>query len=254
MAVFKDGAGVQSAIIDVIKNAEKELFLISPYLKIPVQTKNYLKSIDNKNIPITIIYRSDFKLSEDDLKFFTELSNLQLYLCDNLHAKCYLNEKWGLITSMNLHEHSQTHNWEMGVVFSKQYDYQVYDDVRKELSHLMSQGKLHSLKKKGSEVKQQSQNKSPQKMAYKPKEAPNKGIINTILDSITGEAAFCIRCGDAMQKYNLEKPLCDRCYPRWAKYKDITYKEKFCHYCGEQRPNISYEKPICIDCFKHLYK
>ncbi len=48
MANFNDGAGVQSALTDIIKNSEKELFLISPYLKIPVQTKSYIKSIDQK--------------------------------------------------------------------------------------------------------------------------------------------------------------------------------------------------------------
>ena len=96
------------------------MHIVSPYLKIPIQTKNYIKSIDKKNIPITIIYRSDFKIGDDDLSFFKELNRLNLLYCDNLHSKCYINEKEGLITSMNLHEHSQTHNWEMGVRFSKQ--------------------------------------------------------------------------------------------------------------------------------------
>jgi len=245
MATFKDGEGGQSTIIDIIKNSEKELFLISPFMKIPIQAKNYLNSIDKINIPITIIYRSDFKLNDDDLEFFSGLTNLKLYVCENLHSKCYLNEKEGLITSLNLHEHSQTHNWEMGIRFSNQNDRDIYTDVKKELSHLLSQCKPHTLKKKIPDMKQHEHKDyshgSSQKPAYKPKEAPNKGMFDKILDSVMGEEAYCIRCGEPMEKYNLRKPLCDEHYPIWAKYKDIKYKEKFCHACGQQKPNVSYE-------------
>jgi hypothetical protein len=52
MAKFLDGSGVQSALTDIIKNAEKRLLIISPYLKITTQTKHYLKSIDKKMFPL----------------------------------------------------------------------------------------------------------------------------------------------------------------------------------------------------------
>jgi len=258
MSKFLNGSGVQSALTDIIANAEKELCIISPYLKIPVQTKSYLKSIDKKNIPITIIYRTDFALNDDDLHFFNELNHLELLYCDHLHSKCYINEKEGLITSMNLHEHSQTHNWEMGIKFSKQIDFDIYTDVRKVLSHLLSLSQHRSLKQKIPETKQHItsnySSKPPQKVAYKPKEAPHKGLFDKIVDSVIGEEAYCIRCGDHKIKYDLKKPLCDKCYPIWAKYKDIKYKEKFCHACHGEKAKISFEKPICKDCFSRLYK
>jgi len=254
MATFKDGAGVQSALTDIVKNSEKELFLISPYLKIPVQTKNYLNSIDKNNIPITIVFRSDFKLNEDDLEFFNGLTNLKLYDCENLHSKCYLNEKEGLITSLNLHEYSQTHNWEMGIRFSNQNDRDIYTDVKKELSHLLSQCKPHTIKRKMSTDVKKNVNNIPQKSVYKPKEAPNKGLFTKMVDSVLGEEAHCIRCGHSMEKYNLEKPLCDNCYPKWAQHKNKGYPEKHCHACGEFKPNISYEKPICKSCYNSFYK
>ncbi len=69
---------------------------------------------------------------------------------------------------MNLHEHSQTHNWEMGIGFTKQYDFEVYENVRKELSVLQSQSKLYTLKKKSlaekSPARQDNINKTPQKL------------------------------------------------------------------------------------------
>jgi len=197
-------------------------------------------------------------LNEDDLHFFNGLNNLKLLHCDNLHSKCYLNEKEGLITSMNLHEHSQTHNWEMGIKFSKQIDFEIYNDVKKELSHLLSSSQSHTPKQKVQETKQNNRSsyppKSSQKPAYKPKEAPNKGLFDKILDSVIGEEAHCIRCGTLMHKFDLRKPLCEKCYSSWAEHKNIRYKEKFCHACRQQKPNISFEKPICKDCFNLLYK
>jgi phosphatidylserine/phosphatidylglycerophosphate/cardiolipin synthase-like enzyme len=254
MSKFLNGSGVQSALTDIITNAEKELFIVSPYLKIPIQTKSYLKSTDKKNIPIKIIYRTDFTVNDDDLNFFKELNNLELHHCDNLHSKCYINEKEGLVTSMNLHEHSQTHNWEMGIKYSKQIDFEIYSDTRKELATLLSLSPRHILQKKAQSTKQNYQSNSSQKPAYKPKEAPNKGIFTKLVDSVIGEEAYCIRCGELMDKFNLEKPLCDKHYASWAKYKDIKYKEKVCHACGQEKSNISYEKPICRDCFNRLYK
>ncbi|MCK9631035.1 MAG: phospholipase D-like domain-containing protein [Methanoregula sp.] len=215
MAKFLDGSGVQSAITDIIKNAERKLLIVSPYLKISTQTKHYLKSIDKKNIPTVIIFRTGKNVNDDDLAFFKELSHLKYGQCENLHSKCYLNEKEGLITSMNLHEYSQTHNWEMGILFSKQHDAEIYRDVIKELGHLVTQAKPYT------EVR-----------------------------------AFCIRCGKPMDEFNPGKPLCNNCYPIWARYKRKQYAEKFCHACGSDRTtsHLSFEKPLCKDCAGKMQK
>jgi hypothetical protein len=260
MAKFLDGSGVQSALTDIIKNADQELYIISPYLKIPIQTKNYLKSIDNKNLPVTIIYRSDFKLSDEDLTFFNDLKNLELLHCDNLHSKCYINEKEGLITSMNLHEHSQTHNWEMGIRFSKQMDVGIYEDVIKELGHLETQTKPYVQNKRVAESKHEYKaepaRKPVKRMVFKPTEAPNKGLFTKILDTVTGESAWCIRCGKGMPRFDLQKPYCDKCYTSWARYKNAKYKEKYCHGCGrdDTKSPISFEKPTCKSCFTAYFK
>jgi hypothetical protein len=260
MAKFLDGSGVQSALTDIIKNTEKKLVIISPYLKIPTQTKNYLKSIDKKNVPITVIYRSDFTINDEDLIFFRELNHLKLAHCDNLHSKCYINEKDGLITSMNLHEHSQTHNWEMGIRFSKQADAEIYSDVIKELGHLVTQAKPYSPIKKVAEPAQKyqtnSRNNAPQKTVHKPTQPPNIGLVTKIIDAIAGDAAYCIRCHKPMAMYNIEKPYCAKCYAIWARYGNVKYQEKYCHVCGrsDTKNPISFEKPLCKDCFNEYYK
>jgi hypothetical protein len=261
MAKFLDGAGVQSALTDIIKKTDQELCIVSPYLKIPIQTKNYLKSIDDHNKPIMIIYRSDFLLNDADIDFFNGLKNLELLHCENLHSKCYINEKEGLITSMNLHEHSQTHNWEMGVRFSKQHDQEIYDDVVRELGLLLSQTKTYvvanrSVAESKPQYKAAPSRKPVTRMVFKPTAAPNKSTLIKILDIVTGEAAFCIRCGRGMPRFDLQKPYCDKCYASWARYKNPKYKEKFCHGCGSDstKSTISFEKPTCKICYTKFYK
>jgi len=260
MAKFLDGTGVQASLTDLIKNTGHELFIVSPYLKISTTMKNYLASIDQKNVAIHLIYRSDFKVSDDDKAFFGQLNNLKLYQCDNLHTKCFVNEATGIISTMNLHEHSQTHNWEMGIRFSRQEDPEIFADVAKELNLMGPHLKQITLAKIIAEAQKkyhaEPAQKAPQKLAHKPTEAPNKGLITKFLDKVTGEAAYCIRCGKPMTVFNLQKPYCDKCYASWAKYKNPKYKERYCHACGDDETNstISFEKPTCKMCFKEYYK
>jgi phosphatidylserine/phosphatidylglycerophosphate/cardiolipin synthase-like enzyme len=217
MAKFLNGPGVQAALIDIINHSEKNLWLISPYLKIPIQTQNYLKSIDKKGVTIVIIYRKDKNNypGDQDLAFFKGLKHLDLRNCENLHTKCYLNDKEGLITSMNLHEYSQTHNWEMGIYFSKQGDPLIYNDVIRELQALGTHAKK-----------------------------PNN------------EKGFCIRCGHLMDTFDPARPLCNKCFSSWARYKNKRYAEKFCHSCGSDttKSHLSFEQPLCMNCTNNLKK
>jgi hypothetical protein len=264
MAKFLDGPGVQSSLTELIKNTERELFIISPYLKISTMMKNYFKSLDKKNIPITITYRPpDSNINDGDLTFFNELKCLKVYRCENLHTKCFINEKEGIITTMNLHEHSQIHNWEMGIKFTKKNDPEIFLDVTKELRVMATQMKLYTLPKNVEVPPQKNQvglapkifQKDSRKIAYKPPEPPNKSTLLKILDIVTGENAYCIRCGKGLKTFDLQKPYCDTCYAIWTRYKNGKYKEKFCHACGQEtKPLPSFEKPVCKHCFTKLYK
>lgn len=261
MAKFLDGPGVQASLTDLIKNTEKELFIISPYLKISTMMKNYLNSIDSKNIPITITYRPpDSNINDGDLSFFRELEHVKLYQCENLHSKCFINEKEGVITSMNLHEHSQTHNWEMGIKFTRKDDPEIFSDVTKELRLMGTQMKRQEIPKKVAESKPiyhaEPAHKVPPKMAHKPTEAPNKSVLEKILDTVSGEAAYCIRCDKPLTKFDLQKPYCDKCFASWSRYKNIKYREVYCHGCGGKtiKDRVSFEKPLCKGCYAKFFK
>ena len=161
---------------------------------------------------------------------------------------------------MNLHEHSQTHNWEMGVRFSKQADPEIYENVIKELGHMSTQTKQFVLKtgvaEESHHYKAGNTSKPVRTTVFKPTEAPNKGIFDKILDTVTGESSYCIRCGKGLEKFDLQRPYCDACYPSWARYKNPKYKEKYLPRmrAGNKEGSTSFEKPVCKICFTRLYK
>jgi hypothetical protein len=57
--------------------------------------------------------------------------------CQNLHAKCYLNERYAIITSMNLYDFSQVNNNEMGVIFDRDQEQKLYRDTYEEAQRLI---------------------------------------------------------------------------------------------------------------------
>src|SRR5690606_14293542 len=55
-------------------------------------------------------------MSIDDLTFFTQFPNIQIRYEKRLHANYYSNERFAILTSMNLHKYSQDNNIESGVL------------------------------------------------------------------------------------------------------------------------------------------
>ena len=65
------------------------------------------------------------------------MNNIRASFCKELHAKCYLNEKAAILTSMNLYEFSQVNNNEMGVYIEKEKDPVLYKDIYDEVQRLI---------------------------------------------------------------------------------------------------------------------
>ena len=58
--------------------------------------------------------------------------------CEHLHAKCYMNEKAALLTSMNLYEFSQRNNEEMGILVAAEGpDSELYERIKEESQRLL---------------------------------------------------------------------------------------------------------------------
>ncbi|VVB61739.1 PLD-like domain protein [uncultured archaeon] len=223
MAKFLDTTGVSYHLEQIIKNAGDKLILISPYIKISDRIKELLEDKNRLKIDVRLVYGKN-ELQPEQRNWLKSLEFVKTSFCKNLHAKCYLNEKEALVTSMNLFEFSQRTNNEMGIYISKEEDAALYADVDREAKRLI---RIND-KIKVSVEKHAS------------KEESNK-------NSKTG---FCIRCG-ADIKLNQEKPLCIDCYNEWKKYGNDDYEEKFCHSCGAKH-NATIKKPFCLKCFKKL--
>lgn len=93
----------------IIKKAQEYVYIVSPYLKIFERYKLLIKDNGLREIDTKIIYgKSD--LQPEESNWINSLKNTSLYYCENLHAKCYANERTLIITSMNLYEFSQINN------------------------------------------------------------------------------------------------------------------------------------------------
>ena len=222
MAKFLDTTGVSNELAQIIKGAKEKLILISPYLQISDRFKEMLEDQDRMKLDIRIIYGKS-ELQPQENNWLKSLKSVRTSICKNLHAKCYLNEKEALISSMNFYEFSQMNNNEMGIVVYKSEDAQLYSDVNEEARRLI---------RISEEIKV-----TVEKVI--PKEELSKN----------GEG-HCIHCGINI-KMDPEHPYCLADYQKWKKLEDKAYVEKtgFCHICGKPHTS-SMEKPVCMDCYK----
>ncbi len=122
MAEILDRFEVNKALIDIINNADKEILLISPYIKLNIPLKQALLKHKSKNdFRLTVVYGKNEEdnrssLSDGDLNFFKDFSNVTIKYHKRLHAKLYANDFDTLITSMNLHSYSMNENIEVGIL------------------------------------------------------------------------------------------------------------------------------------------
>ena len=136
MAKFLDTTGISYHLEQTIKNANERLVLISPFLKINDRIKELLEDKDRLKIDIRVIYGKNELLPEEN-NWLKSMNSIRTSFCKNLHAKCYMNEKEALITSMNLYEFSQANNNEMGIHVSRDVDQQLYTEIDAEAKRLV---------------------------------------------------------------------------------------------------------------------
>lgn len=220
MARFGTTTRISSCLEDIIKEARERLTLISPYIKINPLIRPLLEEKVSQDVVFQIVCREkDLTVKERDwLKSMSSLG-VCVRFCENLHAKCYLNERSALITSMNLYEYAQNNNIEMGLLVSKEEDPDAYKLVIKEVDRILNY-------QSGPMVVQEST--SPLT------EAPTSG--------------FCIRCKSNLSPNPL-KPYCRGCYRNWNGDKNEDYEEKYCHFCGKEHGSTM-RKPACLNCYR----
>ncbi|BAU52539.1 phospholipase D family protein [Mucilaginibacter gotjawali] len=120
MAQFKSGSALNAQLEKLIGEADKVLWLISPYIKLHNKIIAELKQkASNPELSVIVLFgKGDDgvnKLSYEDATFFKTFANIEIRHEKNLHAKYYANEHGGMIASMNLYEFSHNNNIECGV-------------------------------------------------------------------------------------------------------------------------------------------
>jgi len=136
MAKFLNTSATSYFLEELIKTARDRLILISPFLKLNDRIKELLEDKNRLKIDVRIIYGKN-ELQNDEITWLSELSYIRTSFCKNLHAKCYLNENFCIISSLNLYEFSQINNNEMGVAVSRKDDAALYKDTYDEAQRII---------------------------------------------------------------------------------------------------------------------
>lgn len=227
MVKFLTTLEISAQIEKIIKEAREKLILMSPYLKMNKIFYDRLKDANDKGIRITFIYGKQ-ELIPNQREQLNKLESLEIYYCEDLHAKCYCNEGKMVITSLNLLDFSQSHNREMGILIKRQGDWWIYYNTFMEIISIIKSSNIEKLSR-----------------IHKSNSQSMLGSWNDIL-----EMSCCIRCGK-WREFTAD-PYCKQCYFEWknAEYPNII--ENFCMGCGKPYES-TFEKPLCEYCYHNNF-
>jgi PLD-like domain len=138
MPIFLNTPLLNEWIPRLIKESIRELVIVVPYIKTSEYLFQELKNANSRGVETTIIYREN-KLTATEKQKFESIDNVNLMHHPNVHCKCYYNEKYLIITSMNLYEYSQINNREMGILLTKEKDgIDIFEDAITEIRQIIN--------------------------------------------------------------------------------------------------------------------
>ena len=143
MVKFLTAENSYSKIVDTIIEASNKVVLISPYIRISDQLFDRLKHIDRQGIRTIVVCRGK-DLDTEEKGRLRQLKNLELRFDEDLHAKCFYNEKFMVITSLNLFDYSRQHNREMGILISSDEDSDTFKEALREANFIVDSAKKDS--------------------------------------------------------------------------------------------------------------
>jgi len=136
MAKFLNTSATNYYLEELIKQTRERLIIISPFLKFNDRVKELLADKDRMKLDVRIVYGKS-ELAPREITWLRELEFVRTSFCQNLHAKCYLNEQAAIITSMNLYDFSQVNNNEMGVYIDREQEAELYRETFDEAQRLI---------------------------------------------------------------------------------------------------------------------
>jgi hypothetical protein len=243
MSRFLDHKSLTHEIICLFEEADEEVTIVSPFIRLHPDIKNVLqRKKQDPDFRIEILYGKNESnhaksLSDEDLAFFKEFQNVGIYYQENLHAKYYANEFKSIITSLNLHEYSINHNIEVGILLERNLlgiggDSSMDSEVFAFFDKIIQKSEAIFIK----EVKKKKMllGLFEKNMGSKVIEDNRKTVAQKIaaIGSIDNKKGFCIRTGKEIP-FNPKLPYTTEAYKSWAQYKKDDYPEKYCHFSGE---------------------
>lgn len=112
---------ISGEILTLIEDAKEKIVLVSPYVKISkwFRLVNKIKNALERGVDIEIYVRAGEKDSIREV----EALGLKPIEVKNLHCKFYYNEKYGVVTSLNLLLSSEINSLEMAYKTVKKWEY-----------------------------------------------------------------------------------------------------------------------------------
>src|SRR5215211_1673323 len=99
MSTFLNKEAICTEITNLIREADKELFIITPYIKLSDAIFDSLRKADENGVIINLVYRTG-KLNNEERIKLKGLRNLNLFALNDIHSKCYFHESKMIIASM----------------------------------------------------------------------------------------------------------------------------------------------------------
>lgn len=245
MAQFKKGNNLNSTLEEIFENAQKNLIIISPYIKLHSRFKDVLKpKLNEHRLQITIVFgKNEDDISKsfslEDFNFFKEYPDIEIRYEPRLHAKYYANEESSLLSSMNLYDFSQNNNIEFGILTKNSSSDKLDQEAYEYFKSVIDNGKLLFKNKPIIEEKLLGFSKKYLGFNNVVNELeellkPNNKPKNTYKPAKRNEEkmGYCIRTGIKIP-FNPKRPFSDKAFESWNRFKDDNYQEKFCHFSGE---------------------
>ena len=284
MGKFITGKNLENAVYEIIWEAEQNLLIVSPFIKLDDYfIRLFDNHLNNPNLHILIVFGKNEReinrsLSKNDFDYFRKFLNISIVYVPNLHAKYYGNEKKGVITSMNLYDYSFKNNVEFGVYsetnilskFTKNADHEAYQACydlaeKSEVIYIkrpVYEKKLLSSLLGKNYIKSDVLHDTTDKF-YSSLNRNKLSDIKTLNDfpfelELGAESksrpkreeienptnGFCIRTGEQIT-FNMKKPFSYQAYRSWASFGNENYPENFCHRTGKpSHGKTSMRKPI----------
>jgi hypothetical protein len=278
MSQFLQGNQLNTKLEELFDQADEQLILISPYIKLHDRLSSVLKKkLNNHKLKLILVFGKNESnmaksLKEDDFTFFKQFPNVEIRYEKRLHAKFYANESSCILTSMNLYSYSQDVNIEAGVLFDA--------TIIGELSSLIRTSVEDTAMNYFQTVIDQSQLLFQKIPVY---ESAMLGLTKTYKNSTVSKddltdffaetlskhrnyadsfskqsittkkmeqqreqvgRGYCIRSGVPIP-FNTRQPFSDSAFQSWKRHSNNDYKEKYCHFSGEASNGAtSFTRPI----------